>query len=688
MGIKKHMKNTALAMAIILSTASVAFAASTYNDVPSDHWAYNSISKVAEKGIMVGDGSNYYPNQVLDKMESARILARVAGYNASTGFTPTASTQNTINMYKKAFPKKWGTINKDYENCIAYLYQKEVLSISDLDKFVVKLSDGNEKINNLSRQEMAMYIVKTMGKKNDAIAYKGDYKFADDSSISEVARPYVYYLKNLGVLTADASNQFDPNASITKAQMAVFLDRAIYSKDSVNVSVDNKNNAPNTSTSNTSTPPTSNTNTTNNQVKNISVTSDEGKIANVYASSNVIGITATNGQIRVYKLATNAKVYLDGFASSLDKLTANMPVVAVIMDNEAIEIRAQKITVPITGQVNNNTNTNTGTNTNTNTNINTNTNTPVIDNSQLITRVCTVSATGTINNSKTITVIVQLLNPSGDIYKEEQTFILASNCTIKRGDKVINLNDIEKNDIVTIKFNGNNVYSISVEEKDMSIYEAELIDKRLNDEGVPVLTIKTKEGTKYELKVLSSSDIRRKGDGDVKWKELRIGDTVEVDKQYNNIVSLYATGKTSTVEGWVDEVVISSDSSSITLKDKYGEKTKYSVFSPSDLYSIALNSKVKLVLDSKEVSSIRILSAAASLNSIQGSVDSSRYDYMYVNTDAGESIKVTFNKDTNVYDAVTDKVLKIDDIVSDMYVNVIFTNNTDRIAKRITVLSK
>ncbi len=693
MSIKKHIRNTAFAMAIILGTTSVAFAATTYNDVPSNHWAYSSILKVAEKGIMVGDGSNYNPNQVLDKMESARILARVSGYNASTGFTPTSSTQTTMNMYKKAFPKKWGTLNKDFENSIAYLYQKEVLSISDLDKFVIKLSDGTEKVNNLSRQEMAIYLVKTIGKKNEATAYKGNFKFADDANISEVAKPYVYYLKSLGVITADASNNFDPNSSITKAQMAVFLDRAIYSKDSVNVSVDNKNNTPNTTTKpTTTTQPTTvaaNTTTTKptttTQPQNISVSTEEGKIANVYASSKVIGITASTGQIRVYRISSNAKIYLDGLTSSLDKLTANMPVVAVIMNNEAVEIRAQKISVAANGQINNlNTNTNTSTNTNTNTNINT----PVIDNSQLITRMCTVSSTGTINNANTITVIVQLLNPSGDIYKEEQTFILANNCPVKRGDRTIALSTIEKNDIVTIKFNGNYVYSILVEEKDMTITEAELIEKRLNDENVPILTIQTKDGTKYELKVLASSDLRRKGDGDVRWKELRIGDTIEVDKQYNNIVSLYATGKTSTVEGWVDEMVISSDSSSITLKDSYGEKTKYSVFSASDLYSISLNSKVKLTLDSKEVGSIRVLSAAATSNSVQGTVDSSRSSYMYVNTDQGQSMRVTFDNNTTVYDAVSDKAVTTSDIVSDMYVNVIFTNNSDKIAKRITIISK
>lgn len=692
MSIKRHIKNTAIAMTIIIGTASTVFAATTYKDVPTSHWGYSSITKVAEMGIMVGDGDNYYPDKVIDKLEASRILARIAGYNAAAGFTPLSPTTSTINMYKKAFPQKWGTMNKDYENSVAYLYQKEVLAISDLDKFVVKTDTGAEKLNNLSREDMAVFLVKTMGKKNEAIAYKGNYKFTDDSSISEVAKPYVYYLKSLGVISVDATNKFNPTGSITKAQMAVFLDRAIYSKDSVK--------AP---TANTP-PPVSNTNSITNQTQaptatQINVTSDEGKIVNIYASSNVLGILNSSNQTKVYRLASNVKIYLDGFSSTIDKLTQNMPVVVVIMNGEVTELRAQKVSVPVNGQVtppttNQPTTTIPSTNPTTKPTTNPTTTTtpvvtPVIDNSQLITRVCTVASTGTINNSKTITVIVQMLNPSGDIYKEEQTFILANNCSVKRGDRDVALSTIEKDDIVTLKINGNNVYSIFVEEKNMTLTGAELIDKRLNDENVPVLTIKSKDGTKYELKVTNSSDLKRKGDGAVKWKQLRIGDTVDVDKEYNTITYLYATGKTSTVEGWVEEIVI-SDYSSITLKDSYGEHTKYSVSTPRDLYSITLGSKIKLTLDSKEVSSIRVLSASVTANSVQGTVESMRYsnDYLYVTTDSADSVKVTFDKNTRVYDSILDKTVTVDDIDVNMYISVVFTNSYDKIAKTITIVTK
>lgn len=702
MNVKKHIRNTAIAMAVVISTSSTVFAANTYSDVPSTHWAYTAITKVADKGIMVGDGTNYYPNQVIDKMEASRILARVAGYNSTSGYTPNAKTTNTINLFKNAFPLKWGKINKDYENCIGYIYEKQILTIDDLNKFVVKYTDNTEKVKNLTREEMAVLLVKTINKKNEAIAYKGSYKFSDDSSIPDVSKPYIYYLKDLGVVTGDNIGNFNPSNSVTKAEMAVFLDRAVYSKTEVNspiippVADNNTTTNNNTNTNNNNTTTNNNTSTDDNKNPQVmNVTSDEGKISNVYVSSNAISITNSSNQIKVYRLAPTVKIYIDGFVSTIDKLAVDMPAVVVVVNKDAIEIRAQKVTIPITGQVNGNTNSsNSSSNNNSNNsdnssnNSNQNNNT-VVDEAQLTTRVCKVAETGNINNSKTITVVVQMLNPSGDIYDEKWTYILSSKCTIKKANKDVNFADIAKGDIVTIKVSGNNVHSIVLEEKTMNIKNAELIDKRLNDDSVPILTIKTKEDVKYELKVSSTSDIRRKGEGSIKWKDLRVGDTVEVDKEYNSIVYLYAEGSTSTVEGWVKDITI-AEYSSITLADAYGEKTVYRVASPSELYTIRLDSKIRVTLDSKEVDTIRVLSeGTSSTMAVTGTVDSIKYNYMYIDTNSNvASVKVSFNSSTTVYDAVSSRNATLNDISSGMYVTVTFTNTTDYIAKTVSILAK
>jgi hypothetical protein len=401
--------------------------------------------------------------------------------------------------------------------------------------------------------------------------------------------------------------------------------------------------------------------TNNNTSGTISVTTDEGKLNTVYVTANVISLTNVASQIKTYKVATTAKVYVDSVLSTLDKLSANMPIVVTVVNTEVVEIRATSVAV---------------------------TPTPTPTNTELTTREYTVASTSTLNNSKVLSVVVQMVKPSGDTYKVTQDFTLSSDCTIKKSDKTIAFSDIQKEDIVTIKYSGNVVYSVVVDEAKMSIKDAELIDKKLNAENVPVLTIKTSNGTTYELKVVSSSDLRRKGEGSVKWQELCIGDVVEVDKNYNTVSYLYAVGDTSTEDGWVEKIVISRDLCSVTLRDKYDQKTEYRVSSPAELYTLRLNSKIRVSLDSKEVDSIKVLSEEDTTTALKGTIDTIRYDYMYVDTDKSSSVKVTFNKNTKVYDALKGKDVTIDDLKSDMYVTITFTNSKDNIAERINIVSK
>jgi hypothetical protein len=654
MNIKKRVKNTAIVMAVLISTSSTVFAANTYTDIPSTHWAYASITRVADKGIMVGDGTQYNPSEVINKFEASRILARVAGYSTADGYTPLDTTTNFINRFKEAFPLKWGAINKDYENCIAYLYEKQILNSADLNKFAIKYTDGSEAVRNLTREEMAVYLVRTMGKAEEASAYSGGANFADDSAITENAKASIYYLKSQSVIFGDTSNNFNPTNSITKVEMAVFLDRAIYSKT----------NTPTTTNTPIVTVPTE-----NNTSGTINVTTDQGKINTVYATANVISLTNVANQIKTYKIASTAKVYIDGTLSTLDRLVSNMPIVVTVVNTEVVELRATSVavTTPTTT---------------------TPTTTTPTNPDALTTREYSVASISSLNNTKVLSVVVQMVKPSGDTYKETQSFTLASDCTIKKNDKTISFLDIQKDDTVTIKYSGGVVYSIVVDEATMSIKNAELIDKKLNSENVPILTIKTSNGTTYDLKVVSASDLRRKGEGTVKWQELCIGDVVEVDKNYNTVSYLYAVGDTSTEDGWVDKIVISEDLCSVTLRDKYDKKTEYRVSSPAELYSLKLNSKIKLSLDSKEVDSIKVLSEEDTSTTLKGTIDTLKYNYMYVDRDKSSSVKVTFNTNTKVYDAVVGKTVTIDDLKTDMYVTVTFTNDKDNIAERINIVSK
>ena len=75
------MKKTlvsALTTALVVGAASTTFAAANpFSDVPADHWAYDSVSKLAAEGVINGytDGS-FEGNSTMSRYEMAQIVAK------------------------------------------------------------------------------------------------------------------------------------------------------------------------------------------------------------------------------------------------------------------------------------------------------------------------------------------------------------------------------------------------------------------------------------------------------------------------------------------------------------------------------------------------------------------------------------------------------------------------------------
>ena len=66
-----------LALVFVLGIAGSAFAANPFTDVPANHWAYASISKLAQAGIIDGYGDGrYVGNNTMNRYEMAQIVAK------------------------------------------------------------------------------------------------------------------------------------------------------------------------------------------------------------------------------------------------------------------------------------------------------------------------------------------------------------------------------------------------------------------------------------------------------------------------------------------------------------------------------------------------------------------------------------------------------------------------------------
>ena len=74
---KKKVISMLLGMALTVAVLGGIFAAPRFTDVPANHWAAASISKMAQGGLIAGYGNNKFgPNDKFNIDQMATIIAR------------------------------------------------------------------------------------------------------------------------------------------------------------------------------------------------------------------------------------------------------------------------------------------------------------------------------------------------------------------------------------------------------------------------------------------------------------------------------------------------------------------------------------------------------------------------------------------------------------------------------------
>lgn len=673
----------AVSLALILTGNTMVFGASRFSDVPESHWAYSSIIKIADKGIMVGGTSGEYkPNNPIDKFDTSRILAVAAGYKYTNLTDAEKAEYNNayeknkgiFNSYKASFTK-W---NSSADKEIAYLLEKGIYTESDLAQFVIK-NDNRENLRALSRQEAAVFLVRLIGKTNEALSANYSDTFSDDGKISQSVKPYVYYLKNKGVLAGDTTNSFNPNSAVTRAAMAVMLDKTLSIKEN-----------PDSADNNTS-------NSSNTDSESIQVETITGTIERVHTSLSAIQVKYSGGDIKIHKIDNTAKVTVDGAAKSILELKEGMKLEALSKNGTLIEVKATSSSSPSSGSE-----TQTGTNENNNTSQNNSSQTSKttvdqemkndgISEMELRTVAGTiVDAKSLTGGNKLITIEVKIISPTGGIISEGQNYTVTSGTKITRGYKDTDFSTVAKNDIVKAKVYGNKVYYLELEEKSRQL-TGTVVDKRTESVlGTQYYQVEDKSGNVYEFVVNNDTVLRRKEMGEVKFGDIRIGDTIDLISEYANIVEAYAYGSKGYSEGIIKELHITSGGTYIMLMDDTGKTEKYYVIEGAfDVYTLRVNSRVRLKLDSKEVEAVSILQEAKA-NYYTGYISSISTRYFILRSTYGntsDTIKVYYDSNTIVTDSIAGDTVSVGSLYNNMKVYVTFSDSENN-ARTITILSK
>ena len=193
---RKRLVSILLTMVMLVSMLPVS-ASAAFSDVRG-HWAQAEIEKWSEKGIVQGYGGMFRPNDPVTRGEMAVILDRIMKYQAKA--------DNSFSDLDQSW------------------YTDAILKANAAG--VILGNDGKVRPkDNITRQEAAGMIARAL--KIDEGKATQNTGFKDNAQISVWARGYVWALHEKGYVNGDPNGNFNPKASITRAEMIKILDNAV-----------------------------------------------------------------------------------------------------------------------------------------------------------------------------------------------------------------------------------------------------------------------------------------------------------------------------------------------------------------------------------------------------------------------------------------------------------------------------
>lgn len=210
----KRKMAMALAAVLVAGSLPVTVSAATFSDINEVSWASSTIQAVSDKGLINGyeDGTFRAKNNVT----YSEAMVMIYNLMDKTGNLK-ASATNTLPIYQSVLNTY--KIPTWSQSTVAYGLSAQILMAADLPKFT---TDGVS--NPATRQDVAVMFGRALSEKYDIYAGTG-VNYNDSWRISDEAMPYVDLLTRLGIVSGDDNGNFNPTANITRAEMAVIMNK-------------------------------------------------------------------------------------------------------------------------------------------------------------------------------------------------------------------------------------------------------------------------------------------------------------------------------------------------------------------------------------------------------------------------------------------------------------------------------
>lgn len=290
----KKVLSLILAIAMLLSMGSMAGAA--FDDVDSRFaWAEEAINDLSSKGIITGyEDGTFRPGRVISRQEAITLFSKSMGASEEVN-------EPIVNLAYGIYEADLGACSTSYAvKQGAYLIYRNVFSV---DEVVDYLSTANRD-KELLRYEAATLIAKALGAdswfKSNPTA-DTSMKYDDVNDIPAKYIDYVYYTTALGIMGEMDTNKFCPLATVTRAQVAVMIQRILNTMEFEFVG---------------------------------------GVITTVDTLNNNLAIRKADGEVVKFGVDANSVIFIDGSKVTLSDLDIGMEAVFTFSQGALYEIDA------------------------------------------------------------------------------------------------------------------------------------------------------------------------------------------------------------------------------------------------------------------------------------------------------------------------------------------------------------
>ena len=560
-------------------------------DVPNNHWAYSAIEDLKDRGIITYNSKNqFFPNNQMTYFEVIEIIANATGYvnvQLPTSNVNENFKQQIIENYNKQKPlldtyaAKHSTWDKLYDQQVAYILGRYVKSEDrevELNKYITTVS-GVESRAIMTKQDLAVYIVRMLEKENTAVSSYVSGVFKDENLIKEANRPYMAYLKSVGLIKPDAKGNCNPNTPVTKALAAKMVSDALKVKEQ-GAGQEAANSGSSSVTEN--------------------ATSQTLTLKKILTKSNTESfLVVDKGTGSVYYSVKNTLKPIDMTGKEIS-LTSLVPEQKIAITSEIVNNTQYITSIKVVDS--GNSSTGVGTNTGTRTAIN------------------NMTITGTLLE-KITNGIVRI--STGD--NQTRVYILDNNAAITLNGVNVDSSALFAGDGVVVAVENATITKVQATKGTggtaTTLGNGEITAKQMIADGY---NITLKQGNSESVVFIPQKAMIKRNNKVKSLEDLRVGDKVSLTKTDNTVTEVIATGEQSRVEGMIKEIHLAQPNRVVVKLDN-GETVTYTLSGDTEIYDVNtrkyinvrelhLGQSVDLLLESKEVVSLDVVKSTSGVN--------------------------------------------------------------------------